>query len=103
MKLLKLVAPIVLVLSISVANAQSEPTAEQVKKIERRFKALDINKDGKVSTEEFLAKNKKNQGEKYDDAKSKNKFNKFDEDKDGDISKEELTKRMLWFFNKKKK
>ncbi len=102
MKLLKLIAPLVLVLSVSTINAQVEATEEQSKIIEKRFKHLDGNGDGTVSLEEIIAKDKKQLGEKFEEKKSKYKFNKFDANKDGSVSKEEFSTKMVAFLNKKK-
>jgi Ca2+-binding EF-hand superfamily protein len=49
------------------------------------FERRDGNKDGKLSKEEYLSKQK-------DPAHAAENFTKFDKDKSGDLSKEEFVK-----------
>jgi Ca2+-binding EF-hand superfamily protein len=54
---------------------------------EQMMKALDMDGNGSISKEEFLA----SPGAKKDAAKAEERFGKMDKNKDGSLSKEEIT------------
>lgn len=59
------------------------------------FAKLDKNKDGKVTEEEWVTKNRqtsKKKGKDFDEEKSKLTFHKRDLNKDGVITRDELEK-----------
>ena len=64
----------------------AKPATDDVEKDRTAmFERRDANKDGKLSKEEYLAKQK-------DPAHAAENFTKFDKDKSGDLSKEEFVK-----------
>jgi Ca2+-binding EF-hand superfamily protein len=74
---------------LAIALAVHPVLAAKKKKPKRnpaaRFAAMDVNKDGQISSEEFLARKKPEQKE----AAAK-RFAKFDTDKNGLLSREEF-------------
>jgi hypothetical protein len=62
-------------------DAAADPAKERGAMFERR----DVNKDGKLSKEEFMDKQK-------DPEHAAQNFTKFDKDRSGDLSKEEFVK-----------
>jgi Ca2+-binding EF-hand superfamily protein len=74
---------------LAIALAVHPALAAKKKKPKRnpaaRFAAMDVNKDGQLSSEEFLARKKPENKEG-----AAKRFTKFDSDKNGSLSREEF-------------
>jgi len=57
-----------------------------------RFMRMDLNNDGKITWEEFCAREKEKKGDRFDEQKTRSRFARIDTDRDDAISKEEMDK-----------
>jgi len=81
---------VVLILGATCSFAQT--AADVQAKVKARFDAMDTNKDGKISKEEFMANCK--------GANCSQKFDALDANKDGFLTKEEIQQEVAGFKEK---
>jgi hypothetical protein len=76
---------VVLAIALAVHPALAAKKKKPKRNPAARFTAMDINKDGQLSSEEFLARKKPEQKES-----AAKRFARFDSDKNGSLSREEF-------------